>query len=651
MVKTRLTGVYFARLAQLVKSVKKRTFRDPLMDASSESTTIDEAAAFEGEVKQFLSDLPSAFKFDVESDLSTISASSSSSDSGRPSSQTCLIAQQCELAITGQRLVLKLYLPFLRSNNSHGGTSHKQAYYGSIDASHVIVHASRVLHALYKQPPGITSKRPGPAIFDYYSFGQALFDAAVVCSHAVIQEPTAMWARQAMDDLLGALEVMKDPMVATGRGPLKGGVDGSVSEPVKVIEMLKKKADDARSGNISNSGSKRKHGEVEGENDHLSPGFQLPYVGAAVASAGSTHDTGASNGSASASPAFRDDTPASASRLRLDTPESGTPRGIVSEVGPTRTSDSEKGKGKEKNKKLPYPNVGVRVRPNREAPPMMRSRDRAPSSVSSPSSDGRMLPPLTTSQPPSLAPTPVSAIQYQYPVSATQESPTVYLPPSTEQVLHTLQPEQMPTSQPEYSSFDNGASGDYANPPRRKYSVHEVVEPQYSTSTPPHLAFDQGQGIPYSHPQSPASFGPASNGQSSNGSSPFGGVVGGSASLPSPHYSHGLPSHNDSPQSYRPSLPNGSYYPEPYPPTNFDNGSQGVMAGLGMNQNPMSIDTSNGMGGPPSGDMWDVKPLSTNEPIQQPFGAVQGQNWQPGHTGNHSNNGYWQTDFRPYSAS
>ncbi|KIM71986.1 hypothetical protein PILCRDRAFT_93641 [Piloderma croceum F 1598] len=193
------------------------------------------------------------------------------------SSSACLIAQQCELVITGQRLILKIYLPFLWPNYTSAtcNTNH-QAAVGTINTTHAIIYASRVLHAICRQSPGSRSIQPGPAIFDYYSFRQALFDATVVCAHLVIMQPGAIWARVALDDVANALEVMKDPVVATGRGFIQGCVEGCISEPVKIIEMLKKKADGVRAG------LKRKHSEVDTHTDHLAGGFQLPYVGIAV---------------------------------------------------------------------------------------------------------------------------------------------------------------------------------------------------------------------------------------------------------------------------------------------------------------------------------------------------------------------------------
>ena len=55
-----------------------------------------------------------------------------------------------------------------------------------------------------------------------------------------------MWVEAALQDLVGALEAMKDPMVSTSRGPLKGGVDGGLSKSARIIELLRDKAESAQ---------------------------------------------------------------------------------------------------------------------------------------------------------------------------------------------------------------------------------------------------------------------------------------------------------------------------------------------------------------------------------------------------------------------
>ena len=66
------SSVYFSlkcRLAQLVKNVKKQTFRDPLAEDASAELNIDQAGSFEGEVGSFLQDLPAGFRLDVSQDI------------------------------------------------------------------------------------------------------------------------------------------------------------------------------------------------------------------------------------------------------------------------------------------------------------------------------------------------------------------------------------------------------------------------------------------------------------------------------------------------------------------------------------------------------------------------------------------------------
>jgi hypothetical protein len=641
-----------------VKSVKKRTYKDPLVDAnSSESLSLEDAGLFEAEVTSFLSDLPPAFQLDVDRCLSVLNPSSDSSPpTGESSPSIYLIAQQCELMITSQRLILKLYLPFLRPPHpGPTGRANTQATLCTINAAHAIVNASRVLHALYKQPSGI--KRPGPAIFDFYSFGQALFDAAVICAHSAIQQPAAIWAKAALEDVAGALVVMKDPMVATGRGPMNGGVEGNASEAVQVIEILKKKADSVKGGSSgtleSNTGSKRKHDEIGGETDQLLVGFQLPYVGAAVASVG----TDTSNLLPSSSPVESGDgTPPHSARPRLGTPNNATPTNSGSEGRGAKCApipEGEKSKCKEKGKKPPYPTVGIRVRPGREGHPATRQRERAPSTTSTssfPDSDTRMQPPplTTTSQPSSLPPTPAPTNIYPFAMPSNPEAASIYHPSLSASHMHPPEPMLSPTT--DYPPSFNDADINDNGPRAHKFGVHDNGSHQgYATTTSPHLIFDPSQGNAYANTASPVSFHPGSNGQPPSGSLPFDGGTG----LSSPQYGPGVPAHHSSPQSYRPPLPSAppNYYAHgPYQPS-YDNGSQGP---LGLN---LPMDTSSGPNSSitaSSGDMmYDVKPLNADGSLQQPFrhDSGQGQVWQQDDSSNANRAGYWQSDFKPYYSS
>ena len=104
------SSVYFGlklRLARLVKNVKKQTFRDPLGDDPNE-LSIDQAALFEADVTTFLADLPPAFRLELDRDWTEPSVSTQAAPA-----KSALLAQKCELVILANRLILKLYLPFL----------------------------------------------------------------------------------------------------------------------------------------------------------------------------------------------------------------------------------------------------------------------------------------------------------------------------------------------------------------------------------------------------------------------------------------------------------------------------------------------------------------------------------------------------------
>ena len=174
-------SVILHSMAQLVESFKKHTFKNPLTDTPlSNSAAFEEAVSFKTNVTNFLQDLPAAFKLDIDANRSTQGALLSSTPwqfsvtfPTHLSLTACVVAQQCELIITGQQLILKSYLPFLRPNHTTSALSanHNQAALGTINAAHAIIHASRALHGLCEQPCGATSKWPGPSIFAYYSFG------------------------------------------------------------------------------------------------------------------------------------------------------------------------------------------------------------------------------------------------------------------------------------------------------------------------------------------------------------------------------------------------------------------------------------------------------------------------------------------------
>ena len=257
-------------LAQLVKSVKLRCPRDSPSDYSESS--IERAEQFESEVKTWLSELPKAFRLDTNNTETTASTS-------RVSISPYLQAQRCELAIIANQLILKVFLPFLRNctGNSSDGLA-RRVVSSIIDAGHTVFQAVRILHSTWRQTQ--------PAAFLFYSVGRTLFDTAVMMACAVIAHPSSASSSVAITDVTAAIEIMQDTRMGSGRKS-KYDCRGDLPEVVKIIMLLKRKAEAKRAGdNVAASpspaiGSKRTHDESCDSSSFVDD-FELPYVGAGV---------------------------------------------------------------------------------------------------------------------------------------------------------------------------------------------------------------------------------------------------------------------------------------------------------------------------------------------------------------------------------
>ena len=349
------------RLAQLVKDIKRRSLRDSVQNdpAAHEQFTLEQAAACANEVRQWLADLPSTFRMDIDSDTVQPLRPDGGTSAESTTVSPMLLAQRCELAVTAQRLVMKIYIPFLRPSYSHGNsTSYYQATVGTFTAAHAIIRSLRALCSMWKHRPDLRGRRPIPALFSFYSFSRALFDAAVACAHNVIKDPNSVWVHTAFEDVNYALEVLRDPMLNTGRGPMRGGVEGSVHEAIKIVELLQRKAESARSGGSDtvSTGMKRKHDEIEADVEQLRHGFRFPFVSAPVMSANDPAPT-----IDSSAPPRPNQTARRVSPAEEQAKHSPSAR---SKLG----SESHKCKDKHA-KKPPYPQTGIRVRPGKEPSP------------------------------------------------------------------------------------------------------------------------------------------------------------------------------------------------------------------------------------------------------------------------------------------
>ena len=519
-----LSGLFSAhvatRLAQLIKDIKRRSLRDSVQNdpAAHEQFTLEQAASCVNEVKQWLADLPSIFRMDVDSDPAA--AQAPQPDGGSPAESNSvspvLLAQRCELAVTAQRLIMKVYVPFLRPSYGHGNsTSYYQATVGIFTAAHAIIRCLGTLCSMWKHRPDLRARRPMPALFSFYSFSRALFDAAVACAHNVIKDPNSVWVRTACEDVHYALEVLRDPMLNTGRGPMRGGVEGGVHEAIKIVELLQRKAESVRSSSsdAASAGTKRKHDEIEADAEQLRNGFRFPFVSAPVVSAnapGPTRDspTGTRPGPAPSGPPS-DQQAHTASRVSPAEDQAKPPPSAASKHG------SEPSKCKDKHaKKPPYPQMGIRVRPGKEPAPFTKL----------------CIPPAAPA-PPSAGSDPPPSVRQ---VSSVAASPAVD-PPFSQQTT-SLPPASHPLPVP--PKLDGGSvdflvpfgSGDEAQAhaqmhvdmaPSRRYCQTEMSQDVSNSQQVAKAvaSFERPHSVPFNG-SSPASYAPSSESYS-NMSSPY----------------------------------------------------------------------------------------------------------------------------------
>nr|VWO98587.1 Eukaryotic translation initiation factor 3 subunit G (eIF3g) (Eukaryotic translation initiation factor 3 RNA-binding subunit) (eIF-3 RNA-binding subunit) (Translation initiation factor eIF3 p33 subunit homolog) (eIF3 p33 homolog) [Ganoderma boninense] len=538
------SSIYFGlkcRLAQLVKNVKKQTFRDPLggSDEASTELSIDYAGTFEAEVTAFLQELPAGFRLEMAQDLSKPVPPLPAPGSGSPSA--IRVAQKCELAILANRLVVKLYLPFLKEAAAAGRPSH-QAVFGTINAAHNIICASRTLHGVWGQTR--------PAVFDFYDFGRTLFDAAVVCAHAVVQEPGSIIAPEGMKSVACALDILKE------LGSSRVGVEGargdagasSRSEAVKIVEMMKRKAEAARSGGGVAAGTKRKHAEVEGETlaPSSSASFQLPFVGAAVSS--SKAERPRSNRAGGTTAAHGKD----AEKAKSDAKKHG------------KEKEKKDDKDKDKDKASKYPNGPLRMRPMTGQP--SSSRRQRTASVSAAPTSAAPTPTATAAAPPPPPPAPA-------PVPRVAPAAPTPSPPNASMSV-TLSPPSSSSSQVQASSSRASVSVPGPSPVTASapYDAYPPAPPVQHEPQP-----QDDYAMQYSSPDSVTDDRRYSAAQSSYDSPQSTGTIYDPQPQPQPQYAPSPVTAYPPPQSQ----PQGGYYlsypPQPGTPGGYE-GHAAMMA-------------------------------------------------------------------------
>ena len=132
----------------------------------------------------------------------------------------------------------------------------------------------------------LTWRQTQPAAFLFYSLGRTLFDTAIMMACAVIAHPSSASSSVAIDDVSAAIDIMQDTRMGSGRNS-KHDDHGDLPEVVKIITLLKTKAeakragDDMVAGPPPPTGSKRKYNESPDCSSFVD-NFELPYVGAGV---------------------------------------------------------------------------------------------------------------------------------------------------------------------------------------------------------------------------------------------------------------------------------------------------------------------------------------------------------------------------------
>jgi hypothetical protein len=367
--------VSIPRLAQLVKNLKKRTYRDPL-DLEVNDLVLDESVELEGKVNQFVSDLPIDYQIDLNSPPLL---------EGEDSHASLTLARSCELQIIVNRMIISLYTPYLKA---HSVNPLHQASFAIMNASHKIVQCMKIWQSR-RNCPGVRERGRWGSFGVYYEYGRILFDAAVVCASIAIDGTGGAIAACVKEDVDSALEVLKD--MASKKPKHRGvfgvgipdGVRANVSEPVAIVEMLKQKVEANKVAGI-----KRKR--RDGETDVFQPGFLIPFVGAAVSALiPNPAPLVPPEFTSDISPVPPCDQSESVSKVKIedksDVPISDKKRQKQKLVKHEREVPTDKRrplvkakpKDKEKDKETKYPPYGIRVRPGLP-PPYTRGRGSVP---------------------------------------------------------------------------------------------------------------------------------------------------------------------------------------------------------------------------------------------------------------------------------
>ena len=343
---------------------------------------LDESVELEGKINQFVSDLPTDYQLDLNSPPSL-------EDEDSPTS--LVLARSCELQIVANRMIISLYIPYLRT---HSTNPLHQAPFAITNAAHKIIQCMKLWQSR-RNCPGVRERGRWGSFGVYYEYGRILFDAAVVCACITIDGTGGTFAACLKGDVDSALEVLKNMEASKGakhRGVgvgMPNGAEDNVSEPVAIVEMLKQRVEANKV-----VGTKRKR--QDGETDVFRAGFRIPFVGAAV-SASTLHPSPLvpPEFTSDISPAPPRDPPQSISKVKVEDRSDDSISDKKRQKQKLAKDERElptdkrkllakaKPKDKEKDKETKYPSFGIRLRPGLP-PPYTRGRGPAPQTPRTP---------------------------------------------------------------------------------------------------------------------------------------------------------------------------------------------------------------------------------------------------------------------------
>ena len=634
--------------------------------------TLDEAVRLEAEIRMWVADLPPFLRLDCSTDpnssldpsaildsesllfgvVSSGSVSKSSSSTPGPhrspprSVSAAILA--AELAILANRLIIAVYVPFLRASRSNGteaGTgmqlhpayvahSWSPASRATVDAARGVVRTAMVMHRLMVGVGAAISAKAGTGsdvnvqiqgtvngmvLSEFYPLEKALVDAVVVCTHAGIVNGgvKVQKGKGVMEDVGAGLEVL----AAIGmwrRGDLT---------LTRVVDALKRKveglgvttgfagADDRAEENLL----KRKHDQVE---HSLNGSRDVMDDAVSSGESGIFYQCDRSQGYGNRS--MGDTTAPRSPSRRQQLQHRGS---FSTDVERDKDKDAEKEKKHAKKGHVGHPTVGYRVREGKGGPPWAaknRRGSRSPPSAeafrgSSPMGKTLTMPVEQDMSYQGALPQPLVQEQTYHSKSSSMSQHSMdfsmtFAPPPQQQQ------QQSPTNQTPDQVFALSPSG------YNHIADQQQKQSPRAGSFEPHHGFEPVLSSQES--DSPAVYGPAGSpytssmrsGSMSNADSPYApnrhGNGNGTANTGPPTFSHAH-THTHTPQTQNVGASPQAYF---HVPRGYETNSRtvgGYDSSQHQQQGIMSIETTMEDSDASCAPRYDVKPPSLLDQMQR----------------------------------